>query len=84
MVTEDASGLVTAVNSGAIITGPVVTPITPTAPGALAATTPLAAAPGLAGTAGIQSQLDAEALTRFVQGLSGVDAAAADLAGVAG
>ncbi|SOX55252.1 PPE family protein [Mycobacterium ahvazicum] len=57
----------------------------PAASGGLgAAAAPLAASPGLAGTAGIQPQLDAPALLQWAQGLSGVDVAAADLAGVAG
>ncbi|WP_118915511.1 PPE family protein [Mycobacterium shigaense] len=82
MVSLDANGAVIAINSGSIITGTAVTPVTPVASssGAVAAA-PAAAAPSLAGTAGIQPQLDAPALLEWAQGLSGADVAAADLAG---
>lgn len=64
-VTE-LGGLVTAVNSGAITSGPAVVPVVPSS-GALAAAAPAAAvtsSPGLAGTAGIQPQLDVDALLK--------------------
>jgi PPE-repeat protein len=56
----------------------------PAAPGGALAAAPLAASPGLAGTAGIQPQLDAPALLEWARGLSGADVVAADLAAVAG
>ncbi len=67
------TGLVTAVNAGTIITGPVtatpyVFPVAPvvagssSALGAAPAAAPVIGAPGLAGTAGIQPQLDVDAL----------------------
>jgi PPE-repeat protein len=68
-------------------TGPVnvaLASVTPAAPSSAVGAAPLAASPGLAGTAGIQPQLNAEGLTRWAQGLAGVDAAAADLAGAMG
>ena len=76
-VTELGS-LVTAVNSGAITTGPAIVPVVPVAPassGALAAAAPAAgvvSSPGLAGTAGIQPQLDVDALVNaFAPELAG-------------
>jgi PPE-repeat protein len=63
-----AGGVITAINTGAITTGifvPVVPATTSTASG-LGLLTPLASTPGLAGTAGIQPQLNAEALSEFV------------------
>jgi hypothetical protein len=63
-----AGGVITAINTGAITTGifvPVVPAATPTASG-LGLLTPLASTPGLAGAAGIQPQLNAEALSEFV------------------
>jgi hypothetical protein len=79
-VTVNASGAVVVVNSGAIITGPALTPI---APSGLAAAAPAASAlgssPGLAGTAGIQPQLNVDGLLAWAQTLSGADVAA-DLA----
>ncbi|MEZ0353918.1 PPE family protein [Mycobacterium sp. pR1184] len=72
-VTLDASGLVTAVNTGTIVTGPavltpVVTPAASGTSGAVAAA-PLAS-PGLAGTAGIQPQLNVEGLIQWAEGLA--------------
>jgi PPE-repeat protein len=70
-VTLNATGSVVAINSGAITTS-VFIPVAPVVPAAapaasgLGAVTPLLASPGLAGTAGIQPQLDAEALTEFL------------------
>ncbi|BAX93716.1 PPE family protein [Mycobacterium shigaense] len=81
MVTENAAGLVTAINSGSITAGPAVAPVAPASSSGAVAAAPAAAAPGLAGTAGIQPQLDAPALLEWAQGLSGADVAAADLAG---
>ncbi|WP_324291095.1 PPE family protein [Mycobacterium sp. Aquia_213] len=81
MVTVDASGLVTAVNSGTIVTGPVVTPV-PAAPAASASGLGAASAsgvsgsPGLAGAAGIQPQFDVGALMEWSQGINGADLAA--------
>ena len=65
-----AGGVVTAINTGAVTTGifvPVVPATTSTASG-LGLLTPLASTPGLAGTAGIQPQLNAEALSEFLSG----------------
>ncbi|OBB87647.1 hypothetical protein A5760_25470 [Mycobacterium colombiense] len=62
------TGLVTAINSGAIITGPTITPAAPvvasssSALGAAPAAGVVGSAPGLAGTAGIQPQLNVDAL----------------------
>lgn len=73
-----SGGVVTAIDSGAVTTGifvPVVPAATPVASGAGIAS-PLLASPGLAGTAGIQPQLNAEALSEF---LSGAGAASAGL-----
>ncbi|MEZ0349789.1 PPE family protein [Mycobacterium sp. pR1184] len=73
-VTLNAAGLVTAINSGAVITGPVtVTPVAPVASGSsgAVAAAPVAAAPGLAGTAGIQPQVDVGALMQWGPGISG-------------
>jgi PPE-repeat protein len=67
-----AGGVVTAINSGAVTTGvfiPVVPAATPAASG-LGVVSPLLTTPGLAGTAGIQPQLNAEALSEFVSGLA--------------
>ena len=64
-VTLNAGGLVTAVNTGTIVTAPALVPVVPVAPsasGALAAAPAAAASPGLAGTAGIQPQLNVDAL----------------------
>lgn len=69
-VTINAStGLVTAINSGTIIAGPVTTtpyflPVasSPSALGAAPAAAPVISAPGLAGTAAIQPQLNVDAL----------------------
>ncbi|WP_420714674.1 PPE family protein [Mycobacterium sp. Aquia_213] len=64
-VTIDAStGLVTAINSGTITTGSVFTPVVPSSSSALAAAPAAMAtsAPGLAGTAAIQPQLNVDAL----------------------
>ena len=71
-VTINAStGLVTAINAGTIITGPVtatpyvfpVAPVVASSSSALAAApAAMAPAPGLAGTAGIQPQLNVDAL----------------------
>jgi PPE-repeat protein len=73
-----SGGVVTAINSGAVTTGvfiPVVPAATPAASG-LGVVSPLLTTPGLAGTAGIQPQLNAEALSEF---LSGVATASAGL-----
>ncbi|MEZ0352965.1 PPE family protein [Mycobacterium sp. pR1184] len=79
------AGGATITNMGNIPVAVTINTVTPIASSSgAAAAAPLAASPGLAGTAGIQPQLDAQALAQFVQGLSGVDVAAADLAGVAG
>jgi PPE-repeat protein len=70
-VTFNATGSVVAISSGAVTSG-VFVPVAPVVPAAapaasgLGAVTPLLASPGLAGTAGIQPQLDAEALTEFL------------------
>ncbi|OBB87648.1 hypothetical protein A5760_25475 [Mycobacterium colombiense] len=62
------TGLVTAINSGAIITGPTITPVAPVvssssgALGAAPAAGVVGSAPGLAGTAAIQPQLNVDAL----------------------
>jgi PPE-repeat protein len=72
-----AGGVITAINTGAITTGifvPVVPAATPTASG-LGLLTPLASTPGLAGTAGIQPQLNAEALSEFVSAAATASAA---------
>ncbi|ORB71230.1 PPE family protein [Mycobacterium scrofulaceum] len=75
-VTENAAGLVTDLNlsSGSqtfFTTGPtVVTPVTPTSSTPLAAA-PAASSPGLAGNAGIQPQLNAEALAEWARSMSG-------------
>jgi hypothetical protein len=75
-VTENAAGLVTDLNLSSGIhtfftTGPtVVTPVTPTSSTPLAAA-PAASSPGLAGNAGIQPQLNAEALAEWARPLSG-------------
>jgi PPE-repeat protein len=53
-------------------------------PGALAATAPLSSSPGLAGTAGIQPQLNAEGLAEWARGISGADLAADVAMGAAG
>jgi PPE-repeat protein len=84
MVTENAAALVTAINSGTIITAPAIapTPVVPSSSGALAASA-LSSSPGLAGTSGIQPQLNAELLTEWARGLTGADLAA-DLAGPPG
>jgi PPE-repeat protein len=72
MTTNGAlSGLVTAVNSGAVITGPAVTPIAPTSSSGALAAIPAASAPGLAGTAGIQPQLDVDGLLSWAADLAG-------------
>jgi PPE-repeat protein len=73
--TFDASGLVTAVNTGTIVTGPalvtpVVTPAASGTSGALAAAPAAAAAPGLAGTAGIQPQLNVDGLMQWAGALA--------------
>jgi hypothetical protein len=79
-VTAASTGVDVTVNSGAIITGPALTPI---APIGLAAAAPAASAlgssPGLAGTAGIQPQLNVDGLLAWAQTVSGADVAA-DLA----
>jgi PPE-repeat protein len=86
-VTLNAAGAVTAINTGAVITGPAVTPVVPSASSGLAAA-PAAAAlgssPGLAGTAGIQPQLSVEGLAEWARTVSGVDLAADLAAGAAG
>ncbi|WP_326498529.1 PPE family protein [Mycobacterium sp. Aquia_216] len=76
------NGVASASALGAITHQPVtisaaVVPVAPTAStsGAVAAA-PLAASPGLAGTAGIQPQLNAELLADWARGLTGVDFAA--------
>jgi PPE-repeat protein len=70
------TGLVTAINAGSVITGPVTAtpylfPVAPVAPvvassssalGAAPAAAPVISAPGLAGTAGIQPQINIDAL----------------------
>jgi PPE-repeat protein len=73
-----AGGVATAINTGAVTTGifvPVVPATTPTASG-LGLLTPLASTPGLAGTAGIQPQLNAEALSEFLSSAATASAAA--------
>ncbi|HEV7362257.1 MAG TPA: hypothetical protein VGN92_14285 [Mycobacterium sp.] len=62
-----AGGVITAINTGAITTG-IFVPVVPAAMPAsgLGLLTPLASTPGLAGAAGIQPQLNAEALSEFV------------------
>jgi PPE-repeat protein len=86
-VTLNAAGAVTAINTGAVITGPAVVPVVPSASSGLAAA-PAAAAlgssPGLAGTAGIQPQLSVEGLAEWARTVSGVDLAADLAAGAAG
>jgi PPE-repeat protein len=52
--------------------------------GALAAATPLSSSPGLAGTAGIQPQLNAEGLAEWARGISGAELAADLAMGAAG
>ncbi|BBY20308.1 PPE family protein [Mycobacterium stomatepiae] len=77
MVTEDAAGLVAAINSGSIITAPAVAPVAPvSSSGGLAAAVPAAASPGLAGTAGIQPQLDVDGLREWARTVAGADAVA--------
>jgi PPE-repeat protein len=83
-----SGGVATAINAGTVMTGPAsLTPFVPAAPIAplapsssgLVGAAPAAAissAPGLAGTAGIQPQLNVEALTEWAQGISGAEAAA--------
>jgi PPE-repeat protein len=62
-ITIDAStGLVTAINSGTVVAGPTLVPVVPSSSGALAAAPAAAPLPGLAGTAGIQPQLNVDAL----------------------
>lgn len=65
-----AGGVITAIDSGSVTVGavvPVAPAVTPAASG-LGIASPLLAAPGLSGTAGIQPQLNAEALSEFVSG----------------
>jgi hypothetical protein len=89
-VTLNAAGAVTAINTGAVITGPAVVPVVPVVPSASSglAAAPAAAAlgssPGLAGTAGIQPQLSVEGLAEWARTVSGVDLAADLAAGAAG
>jgi PPE-repeat protein len=79
-VTLNAAGAVTAINTGAVITGPaVVTPVVPVVPSASSglaaapAATALSSSPGLAGTAGIQPQLDVDGLLEWARTVSGAD-----------
>jgi PPE-repeat protein len=87
-VTLNAAGSVVAVNTGTVITGPAaIAPIAPIAPSASSGLVPaagvLSSSPGLAGTAGIQPQLNVDGLLGWAQTVSGVDIAA-DLAVGAG
>ncbi|MEE6139022.1 PPE family protein [Mycobacterium sp. 050128] len=69
-----ASGSVIAVNTGTVITGPAVAPVAPTssgAAGALPVLAGLSSTPGLAGTAGIQPQLNVDGLLEWAQIASG-------------
>ncbi|HEY0227167.1 MAG TPA: hypothetical protein VGC05_12425, partial [Mycobacterium sp.] len=50
------------------------------APASFGVPTGLSASPGLAGTAGIQPQLNVEGLAEWAQGLSGADLVAAGIA----
>jgi PPE-repeat protein len=80
-----SGGVATTINAGTVATGaasltPFV-PVVPLAPSSsgLVGAAPVAAissAPGLAGTAAIQPQLNVEALTEWAQGISGAEAAA--------
>jgi len=81
MVTENASGLVTAINSGAVITGsfPAPTPASGGLPAAIGASS----SPGLAGNAGIQPQLNTAGLAEWARGLAGPELNA-ELAAVPG
>jgi PPE-repeat protein len=81
-VTE-VGGAVTVVNSGAIITGPAVVPVAPSASASASGLAAVPAVGGLAGTSGIQPQLNAPLLAEWAQTVSGVDLAA-DLAGAPG
>lgn len=82
-----AGASITAMQDSAVtLTVTSVTPVVPvvsSSPGALGAAAPAVEAPGLAGTAGIQPQLNVELLGQWAGGLSGADLAA-DLAGAAG
>lgn len=88
-VTYNSAGLVTDLNliqatptnlPSGFITGPaVVTPVTPSA-GTPVGAAPAASSPGLAGTAGIEPQFDAEGLAAWARTVSTADLAA-DLAG---
>jgi PPE-repeat protein len=90
------SGVITLGNTATGLVGPASASITnslgtvaytvPTAglPGALAATSPLSSSPGLAGTAGIQPQLNAEGLAEWARAISGADLAADLAMGAAG
>jgi PPE-repeat protein len=78
-VTLNAAGAVTAINTGAVITGPAVTPVVPVVPSASSglaaapAASALSSSPGLAGTAGIQPQLDVDGLLELARTVSGAD-----------
>ncbi len=75
-VTLNAAGAVTAINTGAVITGPAVVPVVPSASSGLApapAASALSSSPGLAGTAGIQPQLDVDGLLEWARTISGAD-----------
>jgi PPE-repeat protein len=90
------SGVITLGNTATGLVGPASASITnslgtvaytvPTAglPGALAATSPLSSSPGLAGTAGIQPQLNAEGLAEWARAISVADLAADLAMGAAG
>jgi PPE-repeat protein len=70
-----AAGAFTWASPALTATGPVnvaLASVAPAAPSSAVGAAPLAASPGLAGTAGIQPQLDAEGLTRWAQGLAEV------------
>ncbi|WP_423790905.1 PPE domain-containing protein [Mycobacterium ahvazicum] len=69
-----ASGSVIAVNSGTVITGPAVAPVVATSSGtagALPVLAGLSSTPGLAGTAGIQPQLNVDGLLEWAQTAAG-------------
>ncbi|CQD16006.1 PPE family protein [Mycobacterium lentiflavum] len=69
-----ASGSVIVVNTGTIITGPTVAPVAATssgAAGALPVLAGLSSTPGLAGTAGIQPQLNVDGLLEWAQTVAG-------------